>query len=78
MFKPVNIEYFLCKRIGEGIRTGPLVVEGRQSALMATYMKHFHHKPNIVRVFLSCSFRDQALRFIKREVRVIIPGLLVS
>ena len=68
MFKPVNIEYLLCKRIGEGIEKGPLVVEGRQPAVMATYMKQFHQKPNIVRVFLSCSFRDQALRFIKREV----------
>jgi len=69
----IAIDYNLCKLIVSGkpedpSASGPVILEGRQPAVMATYLKTCLRRRNIVRLFLSCDVRHQALRFIKREV----------
>ena len=43
------------------------VVEGRQPAYMGSFMASLG-KINLVRLYLQCSIREQALRFLRREV----------
>ena len=46
---------------------------GRQPAVMASFMQRRMNKPNCVRIYLTCSVREQALRFLEREVRSVSP-----
>jgi len=64
----VTIDYNLVKMIAAGSADGPTIVEGRQPAIMATYLKESTQRSNVVRLYLACDVRHQALRFIKREV----------
>jgi cytidylate kinase len=66
----VSIDYNQCLLLATGTTEegeGPVLVEGRQPAVMLTYLKHLG-RVNTCRIFLSCSIREQALRFISREV----------
>ncbi len=44
------------------------IIEGRQPAVMATYAQHCLAKKNCLRIYLRCSVKEQAIRFIEREV----------
>ncbi len=64
----VEIDYKTCEMIsGENIRTNLGVIEGRQPAYMGSFMENLGKK-NIVRIYFQCSIRDQALRFLRREI----------
>ncbi len=52
---------------GSGGSDMPLIIEGRQPAVMATYMTRVLRKTRTLRIYLSCCVREQALRFICRE-----------
>ena len=72
----VNIEYGVCELIAVGLNPKvPLIIEGRQPAVMATYMSRVLRKANTFRVYLSCSVREQALRFVSREGGANGPAL---
>jgi len=66
----VGIDYELCSMVAQGCEEGPLVIEGRQPAVMATYMKLLG-KESCFRLYLTCSFREQALRFLEREIGAV-------
>ena len=64
----VDIDYKTCMMIaGKNVESALAVIEGRQPACMGSYMSSLGKK-NIVRLFFSCSIREQALRFLRREV----------
>ena len=64
----VEIDYKTCEMIsGEDISTNLGVIEGRQPAYMGSFMQNLGKK-NIVRIYFQCSIRDQALRFLRREI----------
>ena len=64
----VEIDYKTCQVItGADIDSNLGVVEGRQPAYMGSFMASLG-KINLVRVYLQCSIREQALRFLRREV----------
>ena len=64
----VEIDYKTCQVItGAGIDTNLGVVEGRQPAYMGSFMASLGKK-YLVRLYLRCSIREQALRFLRREV----------
>lgn len=64
----VEIDYKTCQVIsGASIDSVLGVVEGRQPAYMGSFMASLG-KTNIVRLYLKCSIREQALRFLRREV----------
>ena len=64
----VEIDYKTCEMIsGEKISTNLGVIEGRQPAYMGSFMENLGKK-NIVRIYFQCSIRDQALRFLRREI----------
>ena len=64
----VEIDYKTCEMIsGENISTNLGVIEGRQPAYMGSFMENLGKK-NIVRIYFQCSIRDQALRFLRREI----------
>ena len=63
----VQIDYSTCKMIGGAELDSDLaVIEGRQPAFMGGFMESIG-KDNLVRIYLECSVREQALRFLKRE-----------
>ena len=63
----VQIDYSTCKMIGGSELEGELaVIEGRQPAFMGGFMKSLG-KDGLVRIYLGCTVREQALRFLKRE-----------
>ena len=63
----VQIDYKTCQVIsGFSVKSKLGVVEGRQPAYMGSYMASLG-KENIVRLYLKCSIREQALRFLRRE-----------
>jgi len=63
----VQIDYSTCKMIGGSELRGNLaVIEGRQPAFMGGFMKSLG-KNGLVRIYLECTVREQALRFLKRE-----------
>tara|TARA_B100002052_G_scaffold173518_1_gene157912 strand:- start:34 stop:798 length:765 start_codon:yes stop_codon:yes gene_type:complete len=63
----VQIDYKTCQVIsGFNIKSNLGVVEGRQPAYMGSYMASLG-KENIIRLYLTCSIREQALRFLRRE-----------
>eukprot|EP00455_Lapot_gusevi_P002973 TRINITY_DN1122_c0_g3_i1.p1 TRINITY_DN1122_c0_g3~~TRINITY_DN1122_c0_g3_i1.p1 ORF type:complete len:180 (+),score=31.18 TRINITY_DN1122_c0_g3_i1:436-975(+) len=53
--------------VATGGATPVLVLEGRQPATMATYVSELG-KNNVLRIYLQCSFLEQAIRFVEREV----------
>ena len=64
----VEIDYKTCQVItGVNMNTELGVVEGRQPAYMGSFMASLG-KENIIRLYLQCSIREQALRFLRREV----------
>ena len=64
----VEIDYKTCQVItGADIDSNLGVVEGRQPAYMGSFMASLG-KINLVRLYLQCSIREQALRFLRREV----------
>ncbi len=64
----VEIDYKTCQMIsGKNIDTNVGVIEGRQPAYMGSFMQTLG-KTNIVRIYFQCSIRDQALRFLRREI----------
>ena len=63
----VEIDYKTCQVItGYNLDSNLGVVEGRQPAYMGSFMASLGKK-NIVRLYLQCSIREQALRFLRRE-----------
>ena len=66
--KDVEIDYKTCEMIsGKNISTNLGVIEGRQPAYMGSFMQNLG-KSNIIRIYFQCSIRDQALRFLRREI----------
>ena len=64
----VEIDYKTCQVItGADIDSKLGIVEGRQPAYMGSFMASLG-KINLVRLYLQCSIREQALRFLRREV----------
>jgi hypothetical protein len=63
----VGIEFELCKLILTGSRTGALEIEGRQPVVMENFLRARFGRGAAVRLRLTCSVREQALRFIERE-----------
>ena len=64
----VEIDYKTCEMIsGKNIDKDIGVIEGRQPAYMGSFMQELG-KTNIVRIYFQCSIRDQALRFLRREI----------
>ena len=64
----VEIDYKTCEMIsGKNIDTNLGVIEGRQPAYMGSFMQDLG-KSNIVRIYFQCSIREQALRFLRREI----------
>ena len=64
----VEIDYKTCQMIaGYQISSKLGVIEGRQPAYMGSFMANLGKK-NIVRLYFQCSIREQALRFLRREV----------
>lgn len=75
----VEIEYMLCMSIAEGCAdSAVLVVEGRMPGLLALMMEEEMGKEGCRRVFLHCSIREQAVRFVEREVGVELARLVSS
>ena len=71
----VAIEYETCKAIMGGIHAigtetpeHTIIVEGRNPAVMARYCREVLDKEHITAVYLSCSPRIQARRFVGREI----------
>ena len=63
-----DIDYALATLAASGLTDGkPLVMEGRQTAVMGSYVRSTLHKPSIRRFYLHCSVHQQMLRFIERE-----------
>ena len=63
----VQIDYSTCKMIGGSELDANLaIIEGRQPAFMGGFMESLGKK-ELVRIYLECSVREQALRFLKRE-----------
>ena len=64
----VEIDYKTCEMIsGRNIDTNLGVIEGRQPAYMGSFMQELG-KREIVRIYFQCSIREQALRFLRREI----------
>lgn len=64
----VEIDYKTCEMIsGKKIDTNIGVIEGRQPAYMGSFMQELG-KRNLVRIYFQCSIREQALRFLRREI----------
>jgi len=64
----VEIDYKTCEMIsGNSIDTHIGVIEGRQPAYMGSFMQELG-KRNLVRIYFQCSIREQALRFLRREI----------
>ena len=64
----VEIDYKTCEMIsGNKVNTKLGVIEGRQPAYMGSFMGTLG-KNNIVRLYFRCSIREQALRFLRREI----------
>jgi len=64
----VEIDYKTCEMIaGHQISSNLGVIEGRQPAYMGSFMVSLG-KRDIVRLYFQCSIREQALRFLRREV----------
>ena len=64
----VEIDYKTCEMIsGNGIDTNLGVIEGRQPAYMGSFMQELG-KRNLIRIYFQCSIREQALRFLRREI----------
>jgi cytidylate kinase len=73
----VNIEYSMLKLICQGNSEHSIlsssqslftIIEGRQPAVMATYAQRRLGKKNCIRVYLRCSVKEQAIRFLDREI----------
>jgi len=63
----VQIDYSTCKMIGGSELDANLaIIEGRQPAFMGGFMESLG-KEGLVRIYLECTVREQALRFLKRE-----------
>ena len=64
----VEIDYKTCEMIsGNSIDTNLGVIEGRQPAYMGSFMQELG-KRNLIRIYFQCSIREQALRFLRREI----------
>ena len=64
----VEIDYKTCEMIsGKSIDSNLGVIEGRQPAYMGSFMQELG-KRNLVRIYFQCSIREQALRFLRREI----------
>jgi len=64
----VGIEFSLCQLILRGNADGhPLVIEGRQPVVMENFLRARFGRGAAVRLRLTCSVREQAMRFIERE-----------
>ena len=64
----VEIDYKTCEMIaGDEITSNLGVIEGRQPAYMGNFMSSLGKK-GLVRIYFKCSIREQALRFLRREV----------
>jgi len=64
----VEIDYKTCEMIsGKSIETNLGVIEGRQPAYMGSFMQELG-KNHLVRIYFQCSIREQALRFLRREI----------
>lgn len=64
----VEIDYKTCEMIaGDEIISNLGVIEGRQPAYMGNFMASLGKK-DLIRIYFRCSIREQALRFLRREV----------
>lgn len=73
----VRIEYSLAVLIASGLASNRLWVEGRQPAVIGRYIQSLTDKKNLHSIYLSCSIREQAVRFIEREISHA-AGLIAS
>jgi len=67
----VRMDYRTCELIG-GLTEivedkSAYIIEGRLPAHMAIFMNSFY-KTNVIKIYLKCSYREQAARFLLREV----------
>ncbi|EFA74595.1 hypothetical protein PPL_11563 [Heterostelium album PN500] len=44
------------------------VIEGRQPALLGTYLKEELNRENLIRIYVECSVREKSIRFLEREI----------
>ncbi|MEO2236876.1 MAG: hypothetical protein ABGW95_01330, partial [Candidatus Poseidoniia archaeon] len=64
----VEIDYATCEWIGgAGLDGSMAVIEGRQPGWLGGFMASLG-KENIARLYFRCSRREQAVRFLKREL----------
>lgn len=76
----VGIEYNLCQLICTGDAAMPLVIEGRQPAVMEGFLRSCLDRKATFRLRLTCTAEQQAARFIEREygvdvLRAVTPYL---
>lgn len=62
------IDFKTCELIASGHPDRLYILEGRQPAVMARYIREKFDKKNITAIYLKCSPREQALRLVEREV----------
>lgn len=55
-----------------------IIIEGRNPAVMAAYCAHEFDQTNIFSVYLYCNPREQALRYLKREVGLDVARVVTS
>eukprot|EP01132_Coremiostelium_polycephalum_P008424 gene8424-10343_t len=68
----LELDYKTCKIISDINSTGNnntkfSVIEGRQPALMGTFMQSLGRE-NLIKVYVTCSAREKAIRFLQREI----------
>lgn len=64
----VEIDYRTCEMIaGRNFDGAVGVIEGRQPAFMALFLRERFHKQRTLSVYLQCDLRERALRFLLRE-----------
>lgn len=64
----VEIDYRTCEMIaGRDFDAAVGVIEGRQPAFMALFLRERFHKQRCLSVYLQCDLRERALRFLLRE-----------
>lgn len=67
---------FLCHWLAIALSLSTIFGLGRNPGVMAAYCRDILGKKNIVSIYLSCSPRLQALRFLKRELPPNVSSLL--
>jgi len=67
----VDLDFRTCEVIaGKELTSTYCVIEGRQPAVMGQFLSEKFGKKNTFRIYLTCSPRERAIRFIEREFGV--------